>query len=289
MRPENIQAWAEGVEFGHPPPLQPPFDQFGNPLPNTPKTGPSTQDAEAYLNYIRRQAAETGVLERASRQQKFLLQNDGAKDLKPEPRSHLIPRKSVPKSNDTIPRSPQAVLLRNGETKRIQRTSTYVERVRDLGYPEALFPLPMTEVAAKNSGGIDCTGAKVVKEKDDRQLCHQNQNWNTPGYSDGSHTLQKPFLTPETAPSSGEALALRPAQAAKPIIVPEATARLQHFGKPPTAHNTFTDHLDPNELRCPSVGSNLSRSNAARRPSNPMVERMAVPTGNVNFHDSRKG
>ena len=287
MRPENIHAWAEGVECGHPPPLQPPFDQFGDLLPNTPKTGPSKLDAEAYLNYFRKQNAAREALERVSRQQKILFPNAfGAKDRKPEPIPYRIPRKPVPNSNDTTPRPPQVVLLRNGETKTLARTSTYAERVRDLGYPEALCPLPMTEVAAENTRGDDCTGAKVVKQKDDRQTCHWDQKLNTQGYSDGGRTPQNPFLMPEISRLSGEALALRPAQAANPETVPKATAGLQCIGKPPTADSNF---IDENEMRRPSACSNLSRSNAARRPSNSVFERMAVPTDNVKHHDNRKG
>ena len=342
MRPENVKAWAEGVEFGHPPPSQPPFDQYGTPLPNTSKTEPSNQvaakayldhigkrwaelealervsrqqkvlvqntgakdlklpntsktepynqDREAYLNHIRRQQAEKQALEILTRQRKILFPNSVPKDIKPEPRPYRIPRKPVSKSNDTTPPPPQAVLLRNGETKRLEKKiSTYVERVRDLGYPEALCPLPMREIAAKNSLGTDCTGAKVVKQKDDRQICQQNQKLNPPAYSDGSDTPQTPFLAPEPSPSSTEALALRSAQAVEPDSVSKSTPRVQHIGQPPTAHNSPTDHhLIENGKRRSSVGSNLSRSDVVRRPSNPVVERMAISTGNVNIGDSRK-
>ncbi len=339
MRLENIQAWAEGVEFGHPPPLQPPFDQYGTRLPNTSKTEPSNQvdakayldhigkrwaelealerasqepkilvqktaakdlklpntskaepynqDREAYLNHIRRQQAEKQALKIVTRQRKILFPNSVPKDIKPEPRPYRIPRKPVHKSNDTTPPAPQAVLLRNGETKRLEKISTYAERARDLGYPEALCPLPMTEIAAENTRGVDCTGAKVVKQKDDPQNCRQNDILNTPAYSDGSDTPQDSFLAPETSPSSGEALALRSAQAVEPNSVTKSTPRVQQIDKPPTAHNSPTDHhLIENGMRRSSVGSNLSRSDAVRRPSKPIVERMAVSIGNVNSGDS---
>ena len=319
MRPENILAWAEGVEFGHPPPSQPAFDHFGTSLPNTQKTAPSNQaDAEAYLNHIRKRRAEIEALERVTRQQKILFPNieakghpppsqppfdqfgnllpnisksgsptwdreaylnhiskrnaeiaelarvtrqqkilfpnSGVEDLKPEPRPYQIPRKPVAKSNETYPPPPQAVLLRNGETKRLDKISTYLERVRELGYPEALCPLAIAKIPANNTRGADCTGAEVVKQKDDCQNCHQNQNLNTPSYRDGSHTPQDSFLAPETSPSSGEALALRPAQAAISDPVTKAIPILQQIDKPPTAHNTPTDHqFIENEMRRLSV------------------------------------
>ena len=75
MHSENIQAWAEAVEFGHPPPVQPPFDEYGTPVF-------SYHDAKAYLNRIGKRVAEIAVLERSSPQQKILLRNGGVKDLK---------------------------------------------------------------------------------------------------------------------------------------------------------------------------------------------------------------
>ena len=305
MRPENIQAWAEGVEFGHPPPLQPLFDQFGTlllntqktapsnqdaeflsnndrilnaerealqrvsrqqkiPLPNTQKTGPTNSDVEAHLNKMRKQNAERQALESAIRQQKKLFPNKGPKDLKPEPGPYKIPRKPVSKSNDTTPRPPQVVLLRNGETKNLQNISDYAERVRDLGYPEALCPLPIMEAAANNTREGDYTDAKTVKEKDDSQNCRQNHTLNTPGYTDGTHYPQLPFLLPETTLPPGEALALKPAN---PKSAPKATPILQHIVQPSTVYSTSsTDHhLIENEIRRLSVGSNLPRSDAVRK------------------------
>ena len=298
MRPENIKAWAEGVEFGHPPPSQPPFDQFGTTLPNTSKTepsnqydeadlnrvrkqnaeiaalvraarqkkslllnseakdvksaqktGPSNYDREAHMNHISKRDAEREALARITRQQKILFPNAGAKDVKPEPGPYRIPRKPVAKSNDTTPRPPQVVLMRNGEIKRLGKISSYAERVRDLGYPEALCPLPITEAAAGNTCGVDCTGAKVVKEKDNGQNCQENHNLNTTAYSDGNYTPQNPFLTPNTSPSSGEALVLRPAQAANSNSVSKATAILKEIDKPPTAPGISTDHHIESEMR----------------------------------------
>ena len=244
MRPENIQAWASNVEFGHPPPQQPPFDEFGNPVVNvaanikewkracqkqqaerkmqervfrhqnsnalrigssksdieayikdwkhestrqdaqreaseriprpqnmnTPKTGPPNPDVEVHRHNMRKQAFESAERDRIARQRKILSPNSvPTEEVKPDPKLYKIPqRKPVPKSNpnDTTPspRSllpPQVILLRNGETKKIENRATYAERVRELGYPELLCPLPMKE--------IDCMGAKVVKQKD---VCH---------------------------------------------------------------------------------------------------------------------
>ena len=140
--------------------------------------------------------------------QRFPFPDSVPKDPKPEPGPYKIPRKPVSKSNDTTPRPPQVVLLRNGETKKLQNISTYAERVRDLGYPEALCPLPITEAAANSSCGVDCTDTNDVKQEDDSQICHQKENLITPGYADGSHTPQNPFLA---AFCRGTALSLRPA------------------------------------------------------------------------------
>lgn len=73
MRSENIQAWAEGVVFGHPPPVQPPFDEYGTPVF-------SYQDAKAYLNRIGNRVAEIAVLERSSPQQRILLRKGEGAD-----------------------------------------------------------------------------------------------------------------------------------------------------------------------------------------------------------------
>ena len=291
MHPENIQAWAEGVEFGHPPPKQPPFDQDGTPifayhdakayldrignrvaeiavlerssryqrngevkdpeLPNTQKTEPINQDAEAYLksqrkilfqnvgvkdlkptqktgpanpdreaylNQIRKRQAEIAEHERMARQRKILFPNSVPEDPRPEPGPYRIPtREPVPKPDDTTPAPPpQMVLLRNGETKRLENIPPYAERVRDQGSPEDLCPLFMTEIGAKDSLGIDCTGGKVGFEKYVGQNCHQNQKLNT------SHPPQIGRL-----PSFGKALALRPTPAARQefVTVTEAMTR----------------------------------------------------------------
>lgn len=289
MRPENILAWSLNVEYGHPPPSQPPFDQFGNPVvditanikewkrefqaqqaekktqergfrqqnSNGPKIGSSKEDVEAYIKEWKhaniRQQREADERERISRQQdanipktqtrpfapdveahwkqvrkqqadqeehdrmrKILFPNVFAnavpkEDTKPEPKLFKIPqvqRKPVPKSNDdtapnpsrekpvpkpnddtttTTPRPPppQLVLLRNGKTKRIERMGSYTERVRNMGYPEILCPLPMKE--------IDCTGAKVIKRKEGRQFCEKDRELDTEGLGlsdgDGSQGL----------------------------------------------------------------------------------------------------
>ena len=255
MRPENILAWSVSVEYGYPPPLQPPFDEFGNLLitTNTTKNGsPNKLDAEAYLNHMRqnvrkeaerktqervprrqhphtlnpgssildreayindwkratiKQQRETAERERMFRQRKILFPDSLPKEHpKPEPNVFRIPqmqRKPVPKSSNEInpnprpPPPPQTILLRNGETKRIENRATYTERIRELGYPEILCPLPMKE--------IDCTGAKVVKQGDDRQLRHENRKLNTQGYSDSSsQAAGNVGLTPEMLALAGE-------------------------------------------------------------------------------------
>ena len=329
MRPENIQAWAEGVEFGHPPAFQPFIDDFGTLLVSARKTAPSNQDAEAHLNKMRKQIAEKQELERVSRQQttslpnaqkigpsnldveahlnnmrrqnverqalesvirqqKRLFPNKGPKAPSPEPRPYQIPRKPIPKSNDTTPPPPQAVLLRNGETKRLDKLSTYAERVRHLGYPEALCPLPMTEAAAQDTREVDCTSGKIVKEQNGSQICHLNGELNTPGYTDDRNSAQDPFLAPEPSPSPGKALALRPAN---PNSLSKTTPIFQHIVQPSTAHSTSsTDHhLIENGMRRLSAGANLSYSDAVRRVSNTILDRMAVSIGDVRGSDSRKG
>ncbi|KAK0513895.1 hypothetical protein JMJ35_003617 [Cladonia borealis] len=282
MRPENIQAWAEGVGFGHPPPEQPPFDQYGTPifsyhdavaylnrmgnrvaeiavlervsrhqrngeikdreLPNTQKTQPASQDAEAYLsqqrnilfqnicakdfkpaqktappnqdreaylNQIRKRQAEIAEQERMARQRKILFPNSVPEDPKPEPGPYRIPtRKPVPKSNDMTPPAPQMVLLRNGQTRKLENIALYAERVRDVGHPEALSPLAVRDIGEKDSLEADCTGGNVGFEKYVGQNCHQNQKLNT------SHPPQIGGL-----PSFGKALALRPAPAARQEFV----------------------------------------------------------------------
>ena len=352
MRSENIQAWAEGVVFGQPPPVQPPFDEYGTPVF-------SYQDAKVYLNRIGNRVAEIAVLERSSPQQKILLRNGGVKDLevsntqrnehaktqktepgntqktqqanthktelanqdaeayldrqrkilfqnrgakdrkpvqkdvpfnpdreaymkavlkrqkekaehermtrerkilfpnsiptgdpkpdpgpykipttrKPVPKSNdttptppqmvLPPRKPVPQSNDTTPPPPQMVLLRNGETKKLENIPSYTERVRDLGYPEALCSLVGTEIGAEHRSGGDCTSAKVVKEKVDCQSSHQDQGSNRPGYTDGTCSSRAPLLAPESSLSPRETLtlALRPAGTALPNDMSRATIR----------------------------------------------------------------
>ena len=282
MRPENVLAWSIGVEFGAPPPSQPPFDQFGNPVvdvaanikewkrefqaqqaekkthergsrqqnsngpkigssksdveahrkdwkreptrqdaerevrertsrqqnPNTPKPGPSRFDVEARWNHVRREQADQ---EERERMRRILFPNAVPKEApKPEPKSFKIPqRKPVPKSNDTPsrpPPPPQVVLLRNGETKRVENRASYAERVRELGYPEVLCPLPMREGSGeKNVGvGVDCTGAKVVKQEDDRQDMQD--------YSDSIQAPQNQLLTLEMLYWAGEFRTLKPGQ-----------------------------------------------------------------------------
>ena len=312
MRPEKIQAWAEGVEFGHPPPVQPPFDEYGTPVF-------SYQDAKAYLNRIGKRVAEIAVLERSSPQQRFLLrkgegrdlevsgtqtgeaantqktelantqktqadnqdpevylnkqreilfQNRGAKDRKlvqkavpfnpdreaymnavikrqkekaelermtrqrkilfpnsipkedpkPELGPYNIPTRkpvpkpsdtcSTPKSNDTTPPPPQTVLLRTGETEKLENIPSYAERVRELGYPEELCPVNGAEVEVENTSGGDCMGAKVVEGKDDDQSSDQDQGSNRPGYTNGIHPPQAPLPVTEIS-SSPDVVAIR--------------------------------------------------------------------------------
>ena len=292
MRPENILAWSIGVEPGAPPPSQPLFDEFGNPVVNvtanikewkrefqaqqaerktqervfrqqnmgtmktgasnpdveaymkdwrrasirqnsereayervprrqnlnTTKTGPSRSDAEALLNHMRKQGFESAERDRIARQRKILFPNTVPKeDVKPEPKTYKIPqRKPVPKSNDTTsrPPPPQVVLLRNGETKTLENRASYSKRVRELGYPEVLCPLPMREGSGERNVGVevDCTGAKVVKRNDDRQICSRGQKLDTQGYSDGIETPQNPVLTPEMLSLAGEFRTLKPGQ-----------------------------------------------------------------------------
>lgn len=307
MRSENIQAWAESVEFGHPPPSQPPFDEHGNAelfyhdgkaypypigmrvaeiaalkrfsqqqkillrnaelkdleIPNTSKAGPPRPDAEAYLNQqrkilfqnggakdlkpaqkpgpgllnqdreaymnqIRKRQAEIAKHERMARQRKIPFPNRVPEDPKPETGPYtILSRKLVPNSNATTPQSPQMVRLRNGETRRIGNIPSYAEHVRERGYPEGLCPLAVKKFGAENVRGVDCTGVKVVKEKENRGVIQQNGKTNKPGRSDGTHRLQTPFLAPEPPLSSREtrALALRPAPTAIPNPMCEATIR----------------------------------------------------------------
>ena len=279
MRPENILAWSVNVEVGAPPPSQPPFDHFGNPIVNVaanikewkrefqaqqaerrmqdgifrqekvgdgPKIGSTKSDIEAYIkdwrcasgredsggeghegvsrkpqlhldisktkpsapnveahwNRIRKQNFETAEREHMLRQRKILFPNRVPKEEKPEAKAFKIPqmrRKPVPKADDKdtpqhppqrkpvskfdsnypTPHAlhPQTLLLRNGEmrrmenreTKTIEDKASYVKHVRELGYPEALCPLPMKGL------GIDCTGAGVIGQNEERQLRHENR------------------------------------------------------------------------------------------------------------------
>ena len=289
MRPENILAWSINVELGAPPPSQPPFDQFGNPVvniaanikewkrefqaqqaertmlergsgpqnPNGPKIGSTKADIEAYIkdwkgaskaedtgrevsnrvhwqqnpytlkpgcsnnldgearlngwkHATMKQQRENTERERMLRERKMLFPNSVPKEeVKPESKAFKIPqvrRKSVPRSDDkdtTLPRAlhPQTLLLRNGETKTIENKASYTERVRELGYPEALCPLgtPMKGL------GVDCTGAKVIRQDEERQLRHENRKLNTQGYGEGSQAEEEiEARTPEMMALAGE-------------------------------------------------------------------------------------
>lgn len=277
MRPENILAWSINVEVGAPPPSQPPFDQFGNPIvnitanikewkrefqaqqvernmqervfweekvgdgpkigsskadieayikgwksasgredkggegernlgqqnPNTSKTSPSAPDIEAHWNHTRKQNFEAAERKRILRQRKILFPHTVPAEVKPEPKAFKIPqiqRKPIPRSSsdDTAPHAlhPQTLLLRNGETKRVERVGSYTERVRELGYPDVLCPLPMKGL------GIDCTGARVVGRSDVGERD-----------SDGNETpLQSLGFTPEVLALRGEFRTLKVGQ-----------------------------------------------------------------------------
>ena len=314
MRPENILTWSINVELGAPPPSQPPFDQFGNPVvniaanikewkrefqaqqaertmlergsgpqnPNGPKIGSTKADIEAYIkdwkgaskaedtgrevsnrvhwqqnpytlkpgcsnnldgearlndwkHATMKQQRENTECERMLRERKMLFPNSVPKEeVKPESKAFKIPqvrRKPVPKANedttathptqrkpgprsddkDTLPRAlhPKTLLLRNGEmrrmenreTKTIENKASYTERIRELGYPEALCPLgtPMKEL------GVDCTGAKVIRQDEERQLRHENRKLNTQGYGEGSQAEEEiRERTPEMMALAGE-------------------------------------------------------------------------------------
>ena len=174
---------------------------------NTPKTGPPKSDVEAYIDDWKhatiRQQRESQERDRVSHQRTILFPNSVPKeDVKPQSSPYKIPqRKPVPKSNDTTPQRPpppQGVLLRNGETKRVENRATYAERIRELGYPEALCPLPMTNVAAGNNGGGECIGAKGGREEGRRH--------------DSIHAQRNSALTPEMLTLSREFLTLKPGQ-----------------------------------------------------------------------------
>ena len=295
MRPENIRAWAEGVEFGHPPPEQPPFDQYGTPIF-------SYHDAVAYLNRMGNRVAEEAALKRVSQQQnirlrngevkdpefsnikktepakqdaeayldrqrKILFQNIGAKDVKPGQKAgptrlinqdreayldqvrkrqaeiaeqerrarqrkilfpDIVPKEDarpelgpyrVPKSNDTgttlklndsTPSAPHMVLLRNGETRKLEDVPPHAVPVRDRGCPEASWPLAGTKIGVENSLGIDCTGGKVDFEKHVGQNRHQDQRTRTPGDTGGTHSPRKTSLAPGTSPALEKSLPPRP-------------------------------------------------------------------------------
>ena len=289
MRRENIQAWAEDVEFGHPPPSQPPFDQYGTPifsyrdakdylnrmgnrvaeiavrerasrhqrngevkdpeLPNTQKTVcanqdaeaylerqrkilfqnvggkdlkqvqrvvPPNQDREAYMNQIRKRQAEIAEQERIVRQRKVLFPNSVPEDVKPGLGPYRIPtRKPVPKSNDnTSAPAPQMVLLRNGQTRKLENIPSYAERVREQGSPETLCPPSIADIGDKNSLRIDCTDGKVGFEKYAGQNRHQDQRTRTPGDTGGTHSPRNCSLAPGTSPAPGKALPPGPSAAA---------------------------------------------------------------------------
>lgn len=265
MRPENVLAWSIGVEVGAPPPSQPPFDEFGNPVVNVtanmkewkrefqaqqaekephergfrqqnsngPKIASSKTIAEGYIEGWRgagtststRKEREKEARERGARLQllrppkrepsrfdeadladrermrKILFPHGVPKEkeeVKLEPQIFKIPqRKPVPKSDDTTPRPlspPQIVLLRNGEGKRVERMGSYQERVRELGYPEILCPLPMR--------GVDCTGARVVKQNDHRLEAGKDEELELGGLGDRAGSQAN--LTREMLALAGE-------------------------------------------------------------------------------------
>jgi hypothetical protein len=183
MRKEDILKWVQEVEFGEPPPMQPPFDNYGEPIydgNDIPAIYPDEklrdfQDREILEKYTTKGHADMVTLVDSVRQIKLLSRAGADKGL-------LHPPKLLPAVASTG--SPSSTAVEESYTSDRHSQRTYVERVRDIGYPEALCPLAKVPVQiedidcagsegakAQNSEepkpikfeGIDCTGSKVAK------------------------------------------------------------------------------------------------------------------------------
>ena len=231
MRPENVRAWAEAVEFGCAPSEQPPFDNFGNSLPNPSKLEHSFQCTGIHLNNVSRKDSDLRPSVLASLHPRLLLQSgkiykDHQPSKIPQKRGRInfgpyirdaqspISRKPVPTLEDSTVSPPEAALLSKKEqVSRVGRMASYIERVRALGYPAALCPLPIREALPKRFFTRDCGGAKGAQLECDHLAKEVESNRKTPVYSGATPDPEnvyvmravKDAITPDPSCSSNAA------------------------------------------------------------------------------------
>ena len=320
MRVDSIRAWAEAVEFGSPPPVQPPFDEFGNPLPVFSTTGIDHQDARLCQSYSKKRDTEFEHLQKPTKHLKILLRNGAVKEVLRRPKlvgrdgcgdasnqsfpyeTILVPARIS--GNDAsildkpVPTHFQAALLLNGEAScKLERMPTYAQRVRDLGYPDKLCPLPITEVEPKGPDNYPPSDAKVDEPLINFEESQLKSELKVPGYCDNLRQVKSlhamSLIAAEESKSSEGARSSKIAVGTKgkrqgplfsymapenmEVTKPTATSTC---GSPPKRTRFIENlHLEITEpppektfARRPRAASDLSRSNAIRRPSNTYVE-----------------
>ena len=302
MHGDSIRSWAEEVYFCQAPPVQPQFDKSGNPVPDSLTTSVRNEDAIMRPKMLVRDRSVKEIF--CSR--KLITKDCGADNVELffEVDPDLVPARTSSKKdsdlNDPAPKQLQAALLLKGNaSSEIKRMPTYAQRVRDLGYPDEMYPLPITEVEPKNSNEVDLPGPKVdeTPARDEtneidlgfRAPDEQDLALITPGYCNGLRQIESLYVmseamrdSPETA---GEANAGSRRQVRFSYMDPEDLAITKptepSIGTSPPKKSRFTEnlHLEVMEppLEKPFAGrprtrSDLSRRNAIRRPANTYIE-----------------
>ena len=302
MHGDSIRAWAEEVEFCQAPPVQPPFDKSGNPVPDSLTKTVRNEDTIMWPKILVRDRSVKEVF----RSRKLIAKDCGAGNVElffeVDPDLVLARTSSKKDSNlnDPAPKQLQAALLLKGNvSSEIKRMPTYAQRARDLGYPDEMCPLSITEVEPKNSNEVDFPGPKVdeTPARDEtsetdlgfRAPDEQGLAVITPGYCDGLRQIESLYVMSEAMRDSletaGEANAGSRRQVRFSYMDPDDLAVTKptepSIGTSPPKKSRFTEnlHLEVMEppLEKPFAGrprtcSDLSRSNAIRRPANTYIE-----------------
>ena len=302
MHGDSIRAWAEEVEFCQAPPVQPPFDKSESPVPDSLTTTVRNEDVIMRPKMLVRDRSIKEIF----RSRKLIAKGRGADNVEmffevdPDRVPARTSSKKDPNLNDPAPKQLQAALLLKGNvSSEIKRMPTYAQRVRDLGYPDEMCPLPITEVEPKNSNEVDLPDPKVDKTPARDETSEIDLGLSapdelelaliTPGYCDSLRQIESLYVmgeairdSPETA---GEANASSRRQVRFSYMDPEDLAVTKptepSIGTSPPKKSRFTEnlHLEVMEppLEKPFAGrprtcSDLSRSNAVRRPANTYIE-----------------
>ncbi|KAL2051111.1 hypothetical protein ABVK25_008540 [Lepraria finkii] len=302
MHGDSIRAWRKKLEFGQATPVQPPFEKSGNPVPDSLTATIHGQDQIARPEMLLR----NGSVKNVPGPPKLTTTDRGTGDaelfFQVDP--NVVPARTSSKRDLTLnvpgPRHLRAaLLLKDKVSSDLKRMPTYAQRVRGLGYPDEMCPLPITEVEPKKSNEVDLPGPKVDETPARDETSETDLGLSAPdeldlalitsGYCDSLRQIDSLYVmngatraSPET---DGKANAGSQRQVRFSYMDPEDPAVTKptepSIGTSPPKKSRFTENLHlelmepPTEkpfARRPRTCSDLSRSHAIRRPANTYIE-----------------